>query len=129
MEILVALAVLAGLLLPAGVLRALPSALGREGGGGGPLEPADDLAEEPGASEERCVDDGLLSLSFVQRRLDALADELARLDDDPGVLARAFRTTVALTAYEALLADASRLAREPALHVDATLGFELIEPS
>jgi hypothetical protein len=34
---------------------------------------------------------------------------------------------VAQSAYEALLADETRLAQAPSLHVDAILGFEMMD--
>lgn len=62
-----------------------------------------------------------LALTFVRHRLDVLAAELERLDDDPEIFALAFRTNVARSAYRSLLdeaihlADASRFAGLPAL--------------
>jgi hypothetical protein len=50
------------------------------------------------------------ALSFVRERLDLLAAELARLDDDPSIFAKAFHTHAAQAAYADLLADAVRLA-------------------
>jgi hypothetical protein len=52
----------------------------------------------------------LFSLPFVRGRLDVLAAELDRLECDEAIFARAFRYRVAKSAYEDLLADASRLA-------------------
>jgi hypothetical protein len=127
MEILLAVAVLAGLLLPAGLLRAVPSSLGWTTDRTQWTEPVEALDDAPGVLDDGDVDDGLLTLPFVRRRLDALADEIAHLDDDDGVMARAFRKTVAQTAYEALLADEHRLAQAPSLHVDAALGFEVMD--
>lgn len=101
-EVVLALAVLAVLLLPTDVLRFGATTPAPEPGPAAALLP---LADD--------TPDGLFSREFVQWRLDVLADELARLDGDPGVMARGFRTTVALTAYQALLADAAAL-REPA---------------
>jgi len=49
------------------------------------------------------------ALTAVHDRMDALAAELARLEDDEVIFAKAFRTHVAKAAYEALLADANRL--------------------
>ena len=48
--------------------------------------------------------------SFVRDRMDVLAAELERLENDTSIFARAFRTHVAQAAYQALLADAARLA-------------------
>jgi hypothetical protein len=124
MEFLVAVALMAVLLLPAKLLRDIPSSLGVAPERGAWLEPAEDLDDDAGGLDMPGVDDGYMTLQFVRRRLDSLANELAHLDDDPGVLARAFRTTVALTAYEALLAEESRLAQQPLLHVEATFAFE-----
>jgi hypothetical protein len=126
-EILIAVAVLAGLLLPAGLLRAGASSLGWAADGSQWVEPVEALDDAPGAFDESGADEGLLTLPFVRRRLDALADEIAHLDDDPGILARAFRKTVALTAYESLLADETRLAQAPSVHVEAALGFEMMD--
>ncbi len=127
MEFLLAVAVLAVLLLPAGLLRSVPSSLGWAPDRSQWVEPVEALDDAPGVFDESGVDDGLLTLPFVRRRLDVLADEIAHLDDDPGVLARAFRKTVARTAYEALLADESRLAQQGLLHVEAALGFEMMD--
>jgi hypothetical protein len=98
MEVLLALAalvLLAVLILPDGVLAAA-------------LEPtpAAGRVAPPEADPEPGL---LLTPEFVQRRLDALTAELDRLDDDPGVMARGFRTTVARSAIEALRADAAAL--------------------
>jgi hypothetical protein len=127
MEILLAVAVLAVLLLPAGLLRAVPSSLGWAPDGSQWAEPVEALDDAPGVLDDADVDGGLLTLPFVRRRLDILADEIAHLDDDPGILARAFRKTVALAAYEALRADETRLAQMPTLHVEAALGFEMVD--
>ena len=54
---------------------------------------------------------GLFSRELIQQRLDLLAAELQRLETDRSVFARAFRTYVAKDAYDALLADRTRLAR------------------
>jgi len=67
------------------------------------------------------VEWGLFSQAFVRRRLAILAEELERLDRDPDAFAKAFHTMVARTAYEALLADAARLADRPQWHVDTVL--------
>ena len=127
MEFLLAAIVLAVLLLPAGMLRDVSSSLGWARDRSQWLEPVEALDDAPGVLDEADVDDGLLTLPFVRRRLDILADEIAHLDDDDGVMARAFRKTVAMTAYEALLADESRLAQAQVLHVDAALGFEMVD--
>ena len=127
MEFLLAVLVLAVLLLPAGMLRDVSSSLGWTADRSQWVEPVEALDDAPGVLDEAGVDDGLLTLPFVRRRLEVLAAEIGHLDDDPGVRARAFRKTVALTAYEALLADETRLAQAQVLHVDATLGFEMVD--
>jgi hypothetical protein len=123
MEFLLAAVVLAVLLLPAGLLRDLGWTADR----GQWIEPVEALDDAPGAFDDSGVDGGLLTLAFVRRRLDQLADEIAHIDDDDGLMARAFRKTVAQIAYESLLADESRLARAQVLHVDAALGFEMMD--
>ena len=71
---------------------------------------------EPDRGIELAGESDLFQLEFVQHRLHALSDELDRLDRDPDVFAKAFHTLVARSAYQALLADASRLAyRSPAV--------------
>jgi hypothetical protein len=73
------------------------------------------------------------ALSFVQQRLDVLAAELERLDDDEEIFAKAFRTHVAKAAYDALLADASRLGNASRLvtvaPLDGTTAIEIEAPS
>ena len=127
MEFLLAVVVLAVLLLPAGMLRDVSSSLGWTADRSQWVESVEALDDAPGVLDESGVDEGLLTLPFVRRRLEVLAAEIGHLDEDPGVLARAFRKTVALTAYEALLADESRLAQAQVLHVDAALGFEMMD--
>jgi hypothetical protein len=58
------------------------------------------------------VEVGLLTPTSCRERIDALAAELARLDRDPDVFAKAFHVLVARSAYRALLADAARLGEE-----------------
>ncbi len=126
MEILLAAIVLAVLLLPAGLLRDVTSSLGWADQGGW-TEPVEALDDAPGVLDDTPVDDGMLTLTAVRRRLDRLAQEIAHIDDDEGLMARAFRKTVAQIAYEALQEDELRLAQAPSLHVEATLGFELVD--
>ena len=113
MEVVLALALLAVLLLPTDVLQF------------GAAPPAGSPSEEARPEPQDLDGGGLFSREFIQWRLDVLADELARIDHDPGVMARGFRTTVARSAYEALLADAAAL-RQPA-YVGGTreIEFEL----
>jgi hypothetical protein len=110
--ILLAVVVLAGLLVPVGLLR---------------------LAERiPGAVSEPLEEDpfaGIISEDLIRRRLEALADELERLEHDREVFARAFHTSVARAAYETLLADAAQLAEQTRRVAAGTLEFELLEPS
>jgi hypothetical protein len=70
------------------------------------------------------VECGLFSPAFVRRRLAALTEELERLDRDPDAFAKAFHTMAARTAYEALLADASRLADRPPPRPGAVMDAE-----
>ena|SRR6185295_13296165 len=82
---------------------------------------------EPDQGVELAGESDLFALEFIQDRLHALRDELDRLDRDPDVFAKAFHTLVARSAYQALLADASRLTyRSPAAPgsiVDADLAW------
>jgi len=50
-------------------------------------------------------------LSAVLHRLDLLAAELERLENDPTIFARAFRTQAVQSAQQALVADATRMAK------------------
>ena len=127
MEFLLAFIVLGVLLVPAGLLRDVSSSFGGTSDSSQWMTPVEALDDAPGVLDESGVDDGLLTLPFVRRRLDVLAAEIAHLDDNDGVMARAFRKTVALTAYEGLLADETRLAQAQVLHVDAALGFEMLD--
>ena len=77
------------------------------------------------ASAAATVEGDFLTLAFVRRRMDVIADELERLGRDPAVFAKAFRTIVARSAYEALMADASRLAAIPSLDLDRNLHLHL----
>lgn len=78
---------------------------------------------------ELTMEFGLFSLAFIQRRLDALAAELDRLDHDPEIYAKAFHTLVARATYQELLADASRLTDLSRRSVGPTLEVELVESS
>ena len=80
---------------------------------------------EPDQGVELAGESDLFALEFIQDRLHALRDELDRLDRDPDVFAKAFHTLVARSAYQDLLADASRLThRSPAL-LDPTADVDL----
>jgi len=80
-----------------------------------------DVGAQPGAAEAGTGADDrttreweLLTRPYLRGRVDALTEELERLDRDPDVFAKAFHTMVARSAREALLADAARLADRPA---------------
>jgi hypothetical protein len=111
MGILLAVMVLAALLVPVGLLGVPQTA------------PASDTGE---AADEVPA---LFSEDMIRRRLDALADELDRLERDPDVFAKAFHTNVARSAYETLVADRARMAEETRRVVAGTVEFELLEPS
>ncbi len=66
----------------------------------------------------------IFTLPFVRRRMDVVADELERLERDPAVFARAFHTIAAKSAYDALMADAARLADVPSLDLDPDLDVD-----
>jgi hypothetical protein len=85
------------------------------------------VGEGPGEGLEMTVNWGLFPQAFVRRRLDALAEELERLDRDPDVFAKAFHTTVARSAYEALLVDASKLSDQPWRPAGPMIDFEVLE--
>jgi hypothetical protein len=70
----------------------------------------------------------VLDLPLVRRRLYAVSVELDRLEHDPSVFARAFRTRAFQSAYRALLADEARLAalREATLQLEGELELELV---
>jgi hypothetical protein len=97
MDVLLTYVLSAGLFLALEVLWCRPS---RNARAAGPIEGE----QRPGISTW-----DPFALSFVQQRMDALAAELEQLDNDELIFAKAFRTHVAKAAYEALLADASRL--------------------
>jgi len=82
----------------------------------------------PGGADQITIEWGPLTRPFLQRRLDALADELERLDRDPDIFAKAFHVMVVRAAHEALLADASRLADQPR-YAGQMFDVELMSPS
>lgn len=112
MGTLLGVVVMAALLLPVGAL-----GLSRLAPPAPPREDVDDLGV------------GIFSEDLIRRRLDALADELERLERDPEVFARAFHTNVARTAYETLLVDAEQLTEQTRRIVTGTIEFEILEPS
>jgi hypothetical protein len=83
----------------------------------------------PDESGAAIVDYGLFSAAFIRRRLDALAAELDRLDDDPEVFAKAFHTKVARSAYQELMAEASRLVDQPRGNPGQTLDVDVVGPA
>src|SRR4051794_2296493 len=79
---------------------------------------------DPGNDDGTTV--GLLTQPFLQRRLDAIAQELERLDREPDIFAKAFHTMVARSAHEALLADAFRAAGRPPRYAGHTFDLEIL---
>ncbi len=61
------------------------------------------------AAPVEVVEWDVFALPLVRRRLDAIADELVRLEHDPDIFAKAFHTHVAEAAFQALLAEESRI--------------------
>src|SRR3954464_6571347 len=101
MTILLVVALLVGLLLPLELLGLPPSWRGRPAVPGRTPEPdGEDVLPAP-AEDERSASDGmtaqwgLFTQEFVRGRLHALEEELARLDREPDVFARAFHTLAA----------------------------------
>lgn len=127
MESLFAVALMAGFVVAITVLRLPLSWPGQAPDGATELPQAGEQAG-PGGADEITVEWGLLAEPFIRRRLDALVEELERLDRSSDTFAKAFHTTVARSAYDALLADASRLARRPR-HAGELSEFQLTEPS
>jgi hypothetical protein len=123
MQLLVAIAMTAGLCLAIRLLWEPPPWLGWVADRLAPLMVADDV-EQPGAAGIT-VEPGLLSRPFIERRLDALVEELERLDQDPDVFAKAFHTHVVRSAQHALLADASRLSDQPRSSTSQTFDVEV----
>jgi hypothetical protein len=133
MESLFAVALMAGFVVAIKVLRLPLSWPGRVPEGVARQRPHSGERAKPGGADEMPADEmtvewGLLAEPFIRRRLDALVEELERLDRSTDTFAKAFHTTVARSAYEALLADASRLAGQPR-HAGALCDFQLTEPS
>ena len=94
-----------------------------------PLPGMDDELEHRPATEpppEPPVEDwDPFALPFMRRRLDLLAAELDRLDRDPAIFAKAFRTRVAQLAFDAVLADTTRLAAVTSLAAVTTIEMEI----
>jgi hypothetical protein len=135
MDTVFALALMAGSFLTIKVLWFPPSWLGRAADAVARRTSADDgersgaPEDRPGQGEELGVDWELLRRTSIRRRLDALAEELERLDRDPDVFAKAFHTMVARSAHEALLSDASRLGDPLPRFTVRVLDLEVMGPS
>jgi hypothetical protein len=128
MVLLGAVILMAGLCC-ATVLRFAPSASRRLADGVARLmSSGDEEQSELDTAQQLTVEWGPRTQSFVQRRLDALAEELQRLDRDPDIFAKAFHVMVARAAHEALLVDASRLADQPR-YAAQLFDVELLSPS
>lgn len=133
MAILFAVTLLVGLLLPLEQF-VLPSSLRSRvpQGQGTPQQVDDDddrgrpSRHQPAGRDDMTAEWGLFTEEFVQDRLHALEAELARLDRDPDVFARAFHTLVTRAAYEALLAEARTLREKPWWHVGEVVDVEVI---
>jgi hypothetical protein len=132
MTILLVVALLVGLLLPLELLGLPPSWRGRPAVPGRTPEPdGEDVLPAP-AEDERSASDGmtaqwgLFTQEFVRGRLHALEEELARLDREPDVFARAFHTLAARAAYDALLAEATTLAEQPWWRVGEVVDVEVL---
>jgi hypothetical protein len=67
----------------------------------------------------------LFSGPFIRERLDALHHELQQLDRDPVVFAKAFHTIAARSAYDALVADATKVTVRPHHRVGEVVEIEL----
>jgi hypothetical protein len=87
------------------------------------VERRSNARDEP-VAEAAALEWSLFSQANVRRRLAALAEELDRLDHDPDVFAKAFHTKAARAAYEALLADVSRVGDRPRPQAGAVLEAE-----
>jgi hypothetical protein len=135
LEILFAVALMAALLLPIELLRLPPSWLSQvaEGGGEPKLvgdgEQAGAVADSPSGTLAMSMQSGLFTRTVIQRRLEALGEELERLDRDPDIFAKAFHTMVARSAYQALLIDATTLVDQPCAHTGESLDLQLVGPS
>lgn len=138
MEILLTLAVTAGIVLAIQAFWFPPRWLGwvvervqrrRRAGDGWQADASRTPGDAPGENADTTVEWGFFTRPFLRRRLDALAEELERLDRDPTIFAKAFHTMAARAAYEALLVDAARIPDEPPRHVGQVFDYELVGPS
>jgi len=134
MAILIVGALIAALVLPTELLRSTLSWLSPVPDGSDQPELVGDDVESAAAGggpddDELTVVWGLFTSSDIQHRLHALADELERLDHDPGIFAKAFHTTAARSAYEALLVDASRYRAQPGPLPVPVVDVPLLAPS
>jgi hypothetical protein len=135
MAFLLMAALLVGLLLPLQVLGLPPSWRARLRGTAGTPEPDADADLPVPVGDERDEPDGLnaqwglFTEAFVRERLRALEDELARLDRDPDVFARAFHTIAARSAYDALLVEVTTIAEKPWWGVGQVVDAEVLTSS
>lgn len=134
MVVLLVVVLLAGLLLPLELLGLPPNRWVRRRGEGTAPEPdGDHLAiparDEPADRDGMTAEWGLFTEEFVRERLRALEEELARLDREPGVFARAFHTLAARAAYDALLVEATTLAEKPWWRVGEVVDVEVLASS
>ena len=131
MRSLFAVTVMAGLTLAGCVLWVSPSRLAwlRDSASRSRFSRDDDPLGTPerwtGEADGSTAEWEMLTRPYVERRLDALAHELQRLDRDPDVFAKAFHTMVARSAHQALLAEASRLAARPPRRAGPTFELEV----
>ena len=123
MAILLAVTVLAGLLLPREQFKLSPSWRRRLGAADRAPSPA---PPQPAAPDDMTAQWGLFSAAFVRERLQALEDELRRLDRNPDVFARAFKTIAARSAYDALLEEVTTVAEQPWWHVGEVVDAEAL---
>src|SRR4051812_9325397 len=86
----------------------------------------DDRRHQPAGRDDLTAQWGLFSEELVRVRLHALEAELGRLDRDPDVFARAFKTLAARSAYESLLAEARALPEKPRWRVGEVVDAEVI---
>jgi hypothetical protein len=132
MDTVFALALVAGTALTITVLWFPPSWLDQVADAVGRGTSADDgerLGDRLGQGAAPPVDWELLTRTSMLRRLDALAEELERLDRDPDVFAKAFHLMVLRSARDALLSDVARFADPAPRCASALLDVELAAPS
>jgi hypothetical protein len=122
MIILLVVTVLVGLLMPLEQLKLPASWRSRLPVPDGTPDPA---PKEP-AGPDLTAQWGLFSGAFVRERLQALEEELQRLERNPDVFARAFHTIVARSAYDALLGEVTTVAEQPWWRVGEVVDAEVL---